>query len=86
METYLDEIFLWAGFMLAFILGLVIVPKILLISYKKKLFDLPNSRKVHTTPVPRLGGLSFFPGHIDYPMSDIGARFLLGNAHSSLFP
>lgn len=61
MKNYLDEIFLWAGFMLAFILGLVIVPKILLISYKKKLFDLPNSRKVHTTPVPRLGGLSFFP-------------------------
>ena len=33
MKNYLDEIFLWAGFMLAFILGLVIVPKILLISY-----------------------------------------------------
>lgn len=37
MKNYLDEIFLWAGFMLAFILGLVIVPKILLISYKPKI-------------------------------------------------
>ena len=31
------------------------------ISHKKKLFDMPDKRKVHHAPVPRLGGLSFFP-------------------------
>lgn len=32
-----------------------------MISHKKRLYDIPDTRKVHTTPVPRLGGLSFFP-------------------------
>ena len=40
---------------------MVIIPRILVISHKKRLYDVPDSRKVHTTPVPRLGGLSFFP-------------------------
>lgn len=32
-----------------------------MISHKKRLYDVPDARKVHTMPVPRLGGLSFFP-------------------------
>lgn len=48
-------------FFLSMLLGLIIIPRILLISHKKRLFDLPDQRKVHTSPVPRLGGLSFFP-------------------------
>ncbi len=54
-------IFLGAGCLLALFLGMLIIPKILLISYKKRLFDQPDQRKVHTVPVPRLGGISFFP-------------------------
>ena len=57
----MDYLFLSAGFLLSLLLGMLIVPKILLISYKKRLFDMPDSRKVHTMPVPRLGGISFFP-------------------------
>lgn len=34
---------------------------ILLISYRKKLYDLPGGRRIHTTPIPRLGGLAFAP-------------------------
>lgn len=51
--------FLIGGVLLALALGMMIVPKILLISYKKRLFDMPDSRKVHQIPVPRLGGISF---------------------------
>mgnify|MGYP007000011087 CR=1 FL=1 len=36
-----------------------------MISHKKRLYDVPDSRKVHTTPVPRLGGLSFFSRGLD---------------------
>ena len=31
---------------------MVIIPRILVISHKKRLYDVPDSRKVHTTPVP----------------------------------
>lgn len=39
----------------------IIIPKITVISEKKKLFDVPDERKIHETAVPRLGGVSFFP-------------------------
>lgn len=58
MQTYL---FLLFGFLFAVSLGMVIIPRILMISHKKRLYDVPDARKVHTMPVPRLGGLSFFP-------------------------
>ncbi len=46
---------------MALFLGWGITPRILLISYRKRLFDEPDERKTHTHPVPRLGGLSFLP-------------------------
>ena len=54
-------LFLSSGLLLAVVLGMVIIPRILVISHKKRLYDIPDARKVHTTPIPRLGGLSFFP-------------------------
>lgn len=73
-------IFLSAGCLLSLVLGLMIIPKILLISYKKRLFDLPDSRKVHQVPVPRLGGISFFPVIL------ISSCFILGVRVSTGFP
>lgn len=52
---------LLSGLFISVLFGMVIIPRILVISHKKRLYDVPDSRKVHTTPVPRLGGLSFFP-------------------------
>lgn len=37
------------------------IPYILLISYKKRLFDPIDSRKLHKRIVPRLGGVAFAP-------------------------
>ena len=39
----------------------ILIPKILLIAFRKRLFDLPNERKIHTSIVPRLGGIAFKP-------------------------
>ena len=50
-----------AGILLAAYMGRRIIPKILIISMRKRLFDVPDERKVHKRPVPRLGGVSFFP-------------------------
>lgn len=55
------SLFLLFGFLFAVSLGMVIIPRILVISHKKRLYDVPDARKVHTMPVPRLAGLSFFP-------------------------
>ena len=42
----------------------VIIPQILLIAFRKKLFDVPDERKIHKAAVPRLGGLAFMPAII----------------------
>ena len=55
------SLFLLFGFLFAVSLGMVIIPRILVIPHKKRLYDVPDARKVHTMLVPRLGGLSFFP-------------------------
>ncbi len=39
----------------------ILIPQILLIAFRKNLLDLPDQRKIHLTPVPRLGGIAFFP-------------------------
>ena len=37
--------------------SIFIIPRILLISFKKHLFDMPDERKVHKGIIPRLGGV-----------------------------
>ena len=74
----MDYLFLMSGFLLSLVLGMMIVPKILLISYKKRLFDMPDSRKVHEIPVPRLGGISFFPVILIVLCFILGVRFYCG--------
>ncbi len=62
MEDYIICIaFIALGFILSLIIESIILPKIILISRKKSLFDVPDERKLHENPVPRLGGVSFLP-------------------------
>ena len=56
-----DLIFLAGGFVCAITMAILIIPNILFVSYKRRLFDMPSARKVHQRPVSRLGGVSFFP-------------------------
>lgn len=54
-------IFIAAGFLLSAWMGRLIIPRILVISLRKRLFDIPDFRKIHQHPISRLGGVTFFP-------------------------
>ena len=70
--------FLIGSFVISILLGMIMIPNILLVSYKKRLFDMPDPRKVHTCPVPRLGGISFLPAIIITFALVMGSRYLIG--------
>lgn len=38
-----------------------VLPRISLVSFRRRLFDSVDSRKLHTGYIPRLGGIAFFP-------------------------
>jgi UDP-GlcNAc:undecaprenyl-phosphate GlcNAc-1-phosphate transferase len=48
------------GFVIAFVLALFIVPVVRRICLKKGIVDIPNERKVHKIPIPRLGGVAIW--------------------------
>lgn len=48
------------GFVIAFILALFIVPAVRRVCLNKGLVDIPNDRKVHKNPIPRLGGVAIW--------------------------
>lgn len=53
--------FIIGAFMVSLLSGMVLIPKIVDICKKRRLFDMPNARKAHTIMVPRLGGICFLP-------------------------
>ncbi len=53
-----------SAFLISLFLTGLIIPKILLIAYRKKLFDEIDERKIHHGKVPRLGGIAFVPAII----------------------
>ena len=48
----------------AFVLTLLFIPPVILMVKRFKLFDSPNSRKVHKVPTPTFGGIAIFAGTI----------------------
>lgn len=50
-----------ASFLVSLLLTGIIIPKILLIAYRKNLLDIPDERKIHKGGIPRLGGIAFVP-------------------------
>lgn len=50
-----------AVFLLCVFSAGVLIPQILLISFRRKLFDVPDGRKIHKGLIPRLGGIAFKP-------------------------
>lgn len=57
----MQYLFLIISFIVAVLLSRAIIPYILLVTYKKRLFDPLDSRKIHQTKIPRLGGIAFMP-------------------------
>ena len=50
-----------ASFFIAIFIESIMLPRILLISRRKRLYDMPDKRKSHKNPIPRLAGITFFP-------------------------
>src|SRR5258706_15422878 len=48
----------------SFIITFLAIPVILQVSEQKKLYDIPDERKVHTRPVASLGGVGIFGGFL----------------------
>lgn len=48
-------------FLFSLLMGALLLPRIIHISAKRGLADEPDHRKIHTQPIPRLGGISFLP-------------------------
>jgi len=45
---------------LALVISTIVTPIVIRISHRQQWFDMPNERKIHTSPVPRLGGIGMF--------------------------
>lgn len=65
------------AFAISVFLSGLIIPRILVVAFRKRLFDVPDSRKIHQGPIPRLGGLSFVPTILFSLTFVIGLRYLL---------
>lgn len=49
------------AFLTSVVLTGILIPQILLIAFRKNLFDSVDERKIHKGTVPRLGGIAFMP-------------------------
>src|SRR6476661_1891179 len=47
---------------LSFIVTFLAIPAIMKVAQEKKLYDLPDARKLHTKPIASLGGVGIFIG------------------------
>ena len=78
-----NPVFFWAVnsffvFALSVFCAGVLIPQILLISFRRSLFDVPDERKIHQGVVPRLGGIAFKPVVFFSVILALGISMLLG--------
>ncbi|MFI3279317.1 MAG: MraY family glycosyltransferase [Rikenellaceae bacterium] len=52
------------SFLISFLMVAFMLPRILLLSLRKRLFDPIDKRKIHILPASRLGGVTFYPAII----------------------
>lgn len=57
----MNYFFIAIAFLVAVFMGWIITPQILLVAFRKRLFDSVGGRKTHSGIVPRLGGVVFVP-------------------------
>lgn len=68
------------AFTVSVLLSWLIIPRILVVAFRKRLFDMPDARKIHSQAIPRLGGLSFVPT-IFFSLSFVlGLQYTTGNS------
>src|SRR6476469_2122565 len=50
------------AFVTAFVVAMIVMPPLIRIIYRFKLFDVPDRRKEHVAPIPTMGGLASVAG------------------------
>ncbi len=71
-------LFVLVAVAISILVGWLTIPKIVIVAKKKRLFDTPCERKVHTAAIPRLGGISFFPSTLSGFCFALGLRSACG--------
>lgn len=63
LELYISQ-YKWGllCFLTAFVVTLICIPPIINLVKKYKLYDVPNERKEHTSPIPTMGGVAIVAG------------------------
>ena len=68
------------------------IPVIIFVANSKKLYDVPDARKIHDAPIPSLGGLGIFAGFIMAVLTIINFseaadfQFFLRSFFCNIFP
>lgn len=78
MTFWIENFFICLA--ISIILAGIIIPNIMTIAFKRRLFDEVNDRKIHQGVVPRLGGISFLPAFIFSFCVVLGCNFRLQSA------
>lgn len=78
------------GTIIAYIFGVFLVPLVINFSKKEGLVDVPNERKIHTTPISRIGGVAIWASTMltflcliflsYYPYGSLLSGILLGSS------
>src|SRR5215831_327230 len=58
----------------SFIITFLAIPIVLQIAEEKKLYDVPDERKIHKVPVPSLGGVGIFGGFLLASLLSISSK------------
>lgn len=54
----------WLALFAALLVALAMTPPAIWLARKLHIVDMPNARKVHTTPTPRIGGIAIYLGFV----------------------
>jgi UDP-GlcNAc:undecaprenyl-phosphate GlcNAc-1-phosphate transferase len=78
------------GTVIAYLIGVCLVPLVISFSKKEGLVDVPNERKIHTTPISRIGGVAIWASTMltflclvflsYYPYGSLLSGILLGSS------
>src|SRR3972149_1052905 len=64
-KHFFDLGFFWLFYLLfSFLIAFFIMPFIIRFAFRFNMLDMPNSRKVHSTPTPKIGGIAVACGFI----------------------
>lgn len=70
---------------ISIVIEMMLLPRVIYIAKKKRLFDLPDKRKKHSCPIPRLGGITFTPVVLLVALFSLFLRFRLQIWDEELF-